>query len=386
MEQVKYGPYSPSRLEVANCPHRFKLQYMSKEIKDEGSLPAKRGNVVHETFEEITKGWLFDKPLNWDQVTEILTKKMAHYLLTNEEDQKTCIGASRCYMLNPPHNLDTVLGTEEQIAVKWTGGVWVKCAWDDPAACKRGKIDLLMIDDDNIATIIDHKTQLFVQDADTFQMGFYACLVKSAYPYIEGIRTILHFCHPDLDFYSKPTFWDPEALADVETRTKIAIGIAENMGDFPAIPNHHCQYCPIKMECPKLLEIRKRKPVLKKAKKGPLLSAKEAQEHAEAVTVLEENQKVMKSSLRTFVKEVGAVQIAGLEYAMIPSASYVVPLEKKKGLIEKLGEFGQDPYAYLDFSGTNLKKLWKVLTKEQLEIIGEYLEPKKTTSFRSRKV
>lgn len=384
--KVKYGPYSPSRLETANCPHRFKLQYIEKSVKDEGSLPARRGNVVHETFEELTKSWLVGKGLNWEQVTDILAEKMSKYLITDEENQAVCIQAAQAYMQNPPNGLDDILGTEEQIALKNVEDKWVTCDWDDPDAFCRGKIDLLLVNDDNIATIIDHKTQMYVCDANTFQMGFYAWMVKQAYPYVTEVRTMLHFCHPSLNFYSKPWSWDLDAMSNMETHIKIAIKIAEGMGEFPAIPNHHCQYCPIKMECPKLKELRKRKPMMKHAVKGPLLTAQEAQKHAEVLTVLNENTKDMKSNLQAFVKEIGPVQLPGLEYTMVVADSYKVPLANKKELVELLGEYGQNPYAYLDFSATNLKKLWKVLSKEQLEAVNVLLEPKKSTSFRARKV
>ncbi len=311
---------------------------------------------------------------------------MTQYLVTDEEAQKVCIEAARCYMMNPPYNLDTILGTEEQIAVKWSEDKWITCDWNDKDAFARGKIDLLMIDDNNIATIIDHKTQMYICTADTFQMGFYAWMVKQAYPYVEGVRTMLHFCNPSLNFYSKPFLWSNDDLKNHLDHIKVAIGIAENMTEHPAIPNHNCQYCPIKMECPKLKDIRRRKTTMKRAVKGPLLSAKEARDHAEVITVLDENTKMMKSSLKTFVQEIGSVQLPGLEYAMIPSDSYSVPLENKKKLIELLGSCGLDPYAFLDFSATNLKKIWRSVNSDQLGKIEELLLPVKKTSFRSRKI
>lgn len=370
---------------MANCPHRFKLQYIDKSIEDEGSLAARRGSVVHETFEEITKAWLIEKPLDWEQVRKILTQKMTHYLVTDDSAQKVCIGAAKKYMENPPLNLDTVLGTEEQIAVKWQDDKWVTCAWDDPDAYARGKIDLLMIDDDNIATIIDHKTQMFVETADTFQMGFYAWLVKQAYPYIESVRTILHFCHPDINFYSKSVHWTQEDIDDNIELIKTKIDIAENMTEYPAEANHHCKYCPIKLACPRIQRLR-RKRLPRGAIKGPILSAQEAKKQAEVLTVLEENSKEVKSSLKTFVEDIGAVQLPGLEYALVTSDSYVVPLENKKELIEKLGEYGQNPYSFFEFSATKLKKLWRTLDQKQIEEISNLIEPKKSTSFRSRKI
>lgn len=386
--QTKYGPYSPSRLNVATCPYRFKAEYIDKSIVDEGSLQARRGNVIHETFEALVKSWLRNQGLTWDQVVEVLKDRMVKYAVTNNEDQNTCIGAARCFMLNPPHHLETCCGTEEQISVKWDEGSkkYVTCPWEDPESYARGKIDLLMIDDSDVATIIDHKTQLHVEEANTFQVGFYAWLVKIAYPYLKQVKTILHFCHPDLAFYSKPYSWTPEDLEIIETRIKINIGIAENLNVYPAVASQHCQYCPIKMECPKLLDLRKRRGVVKKAVRGPLISAKEAQNHAEILTVLGENKDEIQLNLKAFVQEVGPVQITGLEYSMVPSDEHEVPLENRKKLIELLGSYGLNPYAYLSFSATSLKSVWKVLDQQKIEEIKKLIVSGKKTTFRGRKV
>jgi RecB family exonuclease len=61
---LKYGPYSPSRLEVGNCRYSFRRQYIDENrsnIKTE-SLPQARGSVVHEMFEHITRELVLTAP------------------------------------------------------------------------------------------------------------------------------------------------------------------------------------------------------------------------------------------------------------------------------------------------------------------------------------
>jgi len=173
MGAIKYGPYSPSRLDTAACPLRFKRQYIDKDLGDTSSDQSRRGNVVHETLEQITKGWLASKPLSWPDVEKILASKLTEYRITNGDDVKLCVAAARCYMENPPSGLDEILGTEEHLALKHVDGNLVECDWSDPDCYVRCKIDILRIKG-NKAIIIDHKTQMYIDTADTFQMGFYA--------------------------------------------------------------------------------------------------------------------------------------------------------------------------------------------------------------------
>jgi CRISPR/Cas system-associated exonuclease Cas4 (RecB family) len=385
--KVKYGPYSPSRIDVATCPYRFKEEYILKNVQDEGSLASRRGNVVHETFELITRGWLVDQPLTWEKASEELVSRLASYQITDHEDRKTIIEATKCYMGNPPRGIEDILGTEEHLALKYDGNSLVECDWDDPECFARGKIDILQIKD-KVATIIDHKTQMYVPpNKGTFQMGVYAWMVKQFYPYVEEVRTVLHFCHPNLNFYSQPHVWSLDDLSSVEEELKIAIRTIESYVDFPAVPNHYCVYCPLKQACPKLEDLSKKRMSLKKAKNGPLISAKEAKEHAEAFTVLEENREIMQKQLKNFTKEIGSVIIPGIEYGYKVSEGWEVPIENKKALYELLNKLGIDTWQYIDFNINKLgKSVWKVLPKEQLEEVKTYLLPTKATRFGKRKV
>lgn len=384
MMETKYGPYSPSRLDVALCPFRFKAEYIDKTVQDGGSMASRRGNVVHETFEKITRGWLEDKPLNWDDVVEILTKKMAEYAVTDRDDQQLCIGAAQAYMSNPPQGIKDILGTEEHLALKWEDGKLVECKWDDPKCFARGKIDILQIDAEDNATIIDHKTQMFIQTADTFQMGFYAWLIKQFYPYVKSVSTVLHFCSPSLNWYSRPYTWTDEDLNNLEIQIKISIGAIEGIDQYPARPNHSCQYCPVQSECPKLLEAKESR---KKFRKGILVNAQEALQLAEDVTVIEEYRKGAMTALKEFTKEIGAVCLPGLEYAHRESSGYDVDPHCIVPLYKLLNEYGVNVADYVKFDTVKMKKhLWKVLDQQKIEEIAKLLTETKSTRFSSKRV
>ena len=384
--EVKYGPYSSSRLDVADCPHRFKVQYIDKTVKDEGSVASKRGNVVHETFEAIIKGWLTKTPLGWDEVEQILIQKMSQYQLTDLQAQQDCIFSSRKFMSNPFHGMEHVVGTEEQLAVKWDGSKFVPCEFNDPKASYRGKVDVLIINDDNICTVIDHKTQLSVNDADTFQLGGYAWMVKICYPYIRQIFTKIHFCAPDFGFYSKPYEWTTEALGDLETHLKIRIGVIEGQTEFPARAGLHCQYCPIQGSCPELKEAQSKFTMLTKATSGPLITAEQAQKNAEVITVLEHNADKLKGGLKSFCKEIGPVAIAGMEYGHFKYESWEVPNSEMSRLYNYLLSIGKNPLAVMKFDIAELKKSFTSLTEDQLKEIQSFLLPKVTTKFLGRKL
>jgi RecB family exonuclease len=385
--EIQYGPYSASRLDTAACPYRFKRQYIDRDIKDPGSDASRRGNVVHETFEKITEGWIDEQPLKWEQVEEILTSKLTEYQITSREDKVLCVGATKCYMNNPPEMLESIFGIEEHLAVKWEDGKFVECDYNDDKAVYRGKIDLLAIDGQR-ARIIDHKTQPYIEKAaNTFQMGGYAWLVKLHYPQVKEVETVLHYCRPELNFYSHPFLWEEDALKNVEAEIKMEISMAENLTMFNANPNFYCKYCPCQLECPVLPEIKSHATALGDAKKGPIMSAHEAQTTAGEINVVEEAVANLKKHLQNFVKEVGPVQIHGKEYNYFPSDSYEVKESvDKKAILEILGNVGLDPYSYVKIDVTALKKLWKTLDPSKLEAIKEHLTPTKKTSFRGKKV
>ncbi len=386
MERLKYRPYSSSRLDVAECPHRFNRQYITKELVDEGSSASNRGNVVHEVFEYILQQKMAKKTPTWAEVEAVLIKKLAEYEVPDFGSQELCLKAVQNFLNTPLFGIETILGTEEKLAVKLVDGKFVQCDYEDPDAYVRGKMDILMIDDNNIATVIDHKTQQFIQDADTFQMGMYAWLVAKCYPYVTAVKTILHFCHPDLNFFSKPHLWDKNEINNVESMIKVRIGLIESLPNHNAVANGFCCYCPIKGECPKLESWLKKNTAVFKLKAKPPLTPQEAQEYAEALHVMTETEKEAKDRLKTFVKAVGPVMIRGVEFSFEPSDSWEVEIENRDALFKLLQKFNMNPYAFFVPSATELKKLWKVLTPEQLKEVQSTLTRKVTTTFKGRKI
>lgn len=385
--KIKYGPYSSSRLDTAACPYRFKRQYIDRDIKEEGSEASRRGNVVHETFENITTGWISEKPLSWVEVEKILTDKMIEYHITDREDKLLCINAAKSYMSNPPQMLEHIFGIEESLAVKFVEGKWVECDYNDPEAIYRGKIDILAIDGSR-ARIIDHKTQPYIEKAaNTFQLGGYAWLVKIHYPQITEVETILHYCRPELNFYSYPYLWSDDELKNIEAEIRMEISVAENLDSFEPNPNYYCKYCPAQLDCPIIPQMKKHATAFEGVKKGPIMSAQEAKDVAGEINVVEEAIGVLKKNLQNFVKEVGPVQIHGKEYSYSASESYEVEKsEDKRELMQMLGNYGLDPYNYIKVDITELKKVWKVLDQPKIEQIKTLLTPTKNTSFRGKKV
>ena len=390
--QIEYGPYSPSRIEVSSCPHRFYREYIAKDVEEDKSKAANRGTVVHEMLEIITRGWINDTPLKGSDVQKILPEKLAEHLITNAEDRKDIMRIVNAYIQNPPEGINDIVGTEENLALKFNqigDNEWElrECDWDDPNCFVRGKIDILQIKD-NVATIIDHKTQLYIpKNLGTFQMGFYAWLVKKFYPFVKEVKTVLHFCHYNLNTYRGPFTWTEEDLNYIESEMMVAIKTIESIEEFKEIAGQYCVYCPVKSECPRLRKIAEKKMAIKKAKNGPLLSAKMAQEHASAYHIMEENRKVMQSQLKDFTGEIGPVVIPGMEYGYKVSEGYEVPVENKKKLFDLLSRLGVDVWKYLNYDIKGLgKDVWKKVGESNLEEIKKLLVPTKKTKFGGRKV
>lgn len=384
--KVKYGPYSPSRIDTGACPKRFYHEYIAKDIGDTSNAASRRGNVIHETFEEITKGWLEEKPLSWKEVEEIIQKKIAEYKVIEEDAIETSFRAADAYMNNAPANLEHITGTEEHLALTWKDGEWVECDWNDPECVVRGKIDLLQIDGTR-ATIIDHKTQFNYELADTFQMKFYAWMVQKFYPFVTEINTVLHLARPELNFYTSPVRWELNDLSMIESLIMGRIRGIESLEEFPAIPSDHCKYCSLKLDCPVLDEAKKKSIRLNKIKKGPILSASEAQDVAGMVLVMEEALKVLKKNLQTFNKEIGPVVVNGREFGYKASRGWKVKKEKEHDLYDFLEKSGLDPLDVYQPDVKALQKIGRNATKTFNERVKEkFLEEYITTRFGSRKV
>src|SRR5688572_25405175 len=98
------------------------------------------------------------------------------------------------YLKRPPAKLVKDATTEMRLAVKYEDGAFVECDYDDPEAFARGRADIMFISDDmSTAVVYDHKTQYNKEEADTFQMGFYAWVIAKQNPFLKEIHTVMHF-------------------------------------------------------------------------------------------------------------------------------------------------------------------------------------------------
>ena len=334
----------------------------------------------------MTKGLIASQPLTWEETQKIIASKLVEHKITDGEDINLCVRAARVFMDNPPPDLDKILGTEEHLALKYVDGKLVECDWKDPDCYVRCKIDILQIDG-NVATVIDHKTQQYIETADTFQMGFYAWMVKKFYPYVSEVKTILHFCHPDINYYSKPVSWFDEELKIVETEIHVRIEAIESITEHEAVPNYHCNYCSLVLQCPKVQELNTKRTQYGVVRNGPLIDATEAQAIAGILTVVDQGRKVLNEKLQKFVKEIGSVDIQGKRYSYEVSEKKELPDSNKQALWEVLEKYGLNPMDFMDFDLSKIQALWKTGAKKSFfEDVEQLLHTTKNTKFGGRKL
>ena len=102
---LKYGPYSPSRLDTAICGHAFHRQYVGAKERAPENLPQARGSAVHEVFEQITQKMIEDPQYAFEQkevrawVVEAVNRHPAA-LQALDEILEMC----RLYILSPPRS------------------------------------------------------------------------------------------------------------------------------------------------------------------------------------------------------------------------------------------------------------------------------------------
>lgn len=281
LRSVKYGPYSPSRLIVARCPHRFFGQYIRKDRAVTATVNAARGNAIHHALSKITASLQ-----NGEKITpkgvELLVQEAVGLFPAAYEQIDLVRGAANAYLSNPSPYLNAGTSCEAEFAVAFyeeesfvDDAIPNKCyvpvpytvdGYPNPQAMFGGKLDQISVDEAaKIVTILDHKStpsKSRNEDHD-FQIGAYAWLASLFYPGYT-IRTVLHYCHPDLNCYAPPEYWTPEELQEYESYIHSRIGAVESFQEFPALPGAGCDYCHMKQECPinlALMEQKARGPV-----------------------------------------------------------------------------------------------------------------------------
>lgn len=344
---MKYGPYSPSRLDVANCPYRFKREYIKKDVQDKGSEASSRGRAVHKILEWITLAWVHKRQIDPRWVNLVIDKNP----LRDPENLQFVRDAAANYMNSAfPYPFETVVGVEEKVAVDIEGK---SCEYDSPNAVLRGIIDILTINGED-AIIVDHKTQRNVESANTFQQGCYARMVKAAYPYLKTVTSVLHFVAPELNFYSEPYTWSDQELEDNRLDCERFIAMAENIDPetMEACPGWSCRYCPVILECPEAARFTEDGKI---AKPGVIKDMDDAMMYAASLAFLEQYYDLVAKPLRDYCKRVGPVCLPSLvcEYRM--SDSYNA--KNKPGIEGVLRKYKIDPNKYTVFNPDSIRDI-----------------------------
>jgi hypothetical protein len=373
--RLKYGPYSPSRLETALCGHSFFRTYVDpqrkpRELSSE-SVPQARGSVVHEVFEVMTRRRIASLAAGESalvyadgELRQLVVDAMRRHPAAYEE-LDSILAMVRRYIDRPLKILTTDAEVELRFAVKHAAGAFVECSYDDPDAFARGRSDVFMISDDQkIGLIYDHKTQPNIEDADTFQMGVYAWLTSKIHPYLEEIHTVLHFAQ--MGIYSAPHVWTREALAQIEDAFLTRVAIIEGRESWEATPNKMCQYCPYISECPAVAEVfeidEKSGKAKVKAKTPKILgSVEKAVQIAGVITVLDEFMSAAKKALKDHTDLYGPVAIPGMIYES--RAKEAIDWDKVNKAYRLLAfevfkRHNVDPADYMAFGATASKPIW----------------------------
>ena len=390
--QLKYGPYSPSRLDTGTCPYAFHRLYVEPEedARRWESLPQARGQVIHEVFEIITqshiergegsclkqdmKQWIIDgvnrHPAAYPQLNEMI--KMA-FMYNNRK----------------PPILTADATMEERLAVKlMPDNSFEECHYDDPEAFARGRADILMISDDTTeAFIYDHKTQKHVEEADTFQMGFYAWVLSKIHPYLEKIHTVLYFAQ--FGYYSTQMTWTKHELDIIEDQMFTMVQTLENHTIWEPVAHNGCQYCPFIGECPamsKFVEVSADGYRVKKANLEVIGDHEKAREIAASVHLLEQFLTTAKKNLKEFCKTYGvSVSIPGKTYDARASQKLDWTKADKDELIRTFKKHGVDPLRYMGFTSKDSDNVWvdgaPSLRKELAPLVPRTIK----TDFRGRK-
>ena len=405
---MKYAPYSASRLDSATCGYLFYHTYVEPRVdrKKIRSLPQDRGSAVHEILEYMAKKYKeniehpfftvpansrFDKPRPTDEMQDVIQKAVnlfpASYQQLDVLENCACTFARRRM-----DTIDNETGVELMLSVKREGKEFIQCDFDDKDAILRGKIDLLFFNEDATgATIIDHKTQMNIEEADTFQMGVYAWLTSKCYPWLTEIESSLYFAQ--FGHYSAPSVWGSEDLCRMENELMSRISIIEDRDNWDACPNYNCQYCDLVGECPalkSLVEVDKENGIvmIRDDNTAILGNTNKAVYLGQMIKVLETYIASAKKNLKDHTKTFGPISIPGTlyEHRAKTEVNWDKANKNKEELCKILESHNVDPRNYMGFSSALSKKIALIENDSLKKKFFDAIPRKVATTFKGYKM
>jgi len=416
--KLKYGPYSPSRLETGNCGFSFYHQYVERDesLRRTSNVPQARGSIVHDVFEAMTNAFKENRQYKFN--VGDLDKMLEQGLERNPEGKQAIedldlrletlrslgqypAGYSaleeiremiRGYAENPPEKLNADSGVEERLAVKLVDGQFEECSYDDPDALMRGRADIRTISDDTtVMTVYDHKTQMNIEPADTFQFGCYAWVLSKIYPFIQKFETIHHF--PRYKHYTAPFIWTKDHLAEVEAGILDRIAFIENRTTWEPTPHYGCQYCPIAYKCPAISDVKYDDfgKIVEWDKQSMKIMGQVERAVAVAGKIEVFSQLINEGNkeLREFVKDAGPIALPGKVFDYFDKEDVdwtLVNKSMKQEVMEVFRKHGVDPAKYMGFSATFSKKIWFESNEALVKELAALMPRKKSTEFRGKKM
>lgn len=291
----------------------------------------------------------------------------------------------------------------------------------DPTAFFNIRLDQVNVDEvTKTVTILDHKSTPSTNHNEDhmFQVGAYAWIVSLFYPGYT-IRTVLHYCHPGLNWYSPPMTWTPEEIAEVESYVHMKIMAIEHMEEFPSLPGSACDYCHMVQECSANMQLRDQfaRGVLDMNVRG-FADVQRIAEHLHVTGMMYDRlNKALKAGVELYAKD--GVAIEGTWYGNKPSEAVDwiatdnhirheserarIRLlecdykdEAEKALLEKrrdmpnlnviLEKYGVKPESFKEWKGDKMKTLWKLDKPGLIDLIKEFVVIEKKTRFGGHKM
>ena len=417
--QLKYGPYSASRLIVARCPARFHSKYILRDTVVSDTLASARGSAIHEVLQKISEAHVRKETLAGAQVNHWVEEAVGKYPASYEQI-KLIKDAASAYVGNPSPYLNETTTCEETLAVQLfeeesfvdevtPNFAYVRAAAGSWEQMTQGifftaKLDQLSLDrETRIATVLDHKsTPSASKNSDhVFQMGCYAWIVKLLYPEFH-VRTVIHYAHPRLNFYAPPDYWSDDELADVEEEIRMRAQSIESFREYPALPGGHCDYCHMVQNCP---ESRK---VQEQNSRGEInLNINSMEDRIRLARQLrvtgvlyDQLNKKLKEDIENNCPDSG-VALEGLWYGFKPGdekvdwvatdrkireESFRPGLHEVQNLDAILKKYGVDPDAFKEWRGEKLKALFKLNKPELIEELRGFLVKDRDTRFGGHKI
>jgi len=390
--KLQYGPYSPSRLDTAICGYAFNKQYIKKERKKRhisDGLPAARGSVVHEVFEQMNAQMLKgDYAFNPNNVRKWVSDSINRYPAAYE-DTETIMDCVSKYANNPPQNLPEDAEIELSLALDMN---MKECDYNSKEALIRGRADLLWFDDDFKVHILDYKTQPNIEEADTFQMGIYALTMARHYNLKEAYTSIYFARYGK---YSKEHLWTEEALNNLEQTLLARIETVENRTEWIPTAHNGCQYCPFRTECPifegtfEVTDVNDKDAIVRAIDPDAFNVHNDiyrAQKLASILVQLEELAKLGKKNLQQFIKTYEQPVVSGNKAFMYkPKEDFdwtYINKNTKDQVVATLNKYGVDATRYATFNKRSFTPVFLMEEKESMfKELQPYLPKKVSTTF-----